>query len=138
MADAYKLLGTYTVPRIDVQLSATFQNAPGPPLAANYTVANSVVRDSLGRDLAGNSQNITVNIIAPGTLYGDRLNQVDIRVGKIIRLGGTRKVTANIDLFNLFNGSAVLLESSTYGATWRTPVQVVTARMVKFTMQATF
>jgi hypothetical protein len=133
-----KLLGTYTIPRADVQLSATLQNAPGPPLAANYVALNSVVRDSLGRDLAGSAQNITVNIIAPGSLYGDRLNQIDVRVGKIFRFAGTRKITMNIDLFNLLNANAVLLESSTYGAAWRTPIQVRTAGLLMYRRLAIF
>ena len=56
-------------------------------LAANYAAPNSEVAPSLGRDLSGNAANVTVNLIAPGTMYGDRINQLDIRIGKILRLG---------------------------------------------------
>ena len=45
---------------------------------------------SLGRSLSGNATNVTVNLIEPGTLYGDRLNQVDFRVAKILKFGGKR------------------------------------------------
>ena len=31
-----KLLGTYTVPKVDVQVAATFQSLPGPQITANY------------------------------------------------------------------------------------------------------
>jgi hypothetical protein len=132
-----KLLGAYTIPRIGVQVSATMQNAPGPPLQANYVVSNADVRGSLGRDLSGNNTTVTVPIVAPGSLQGDRLNQTDMRVGKIFRFTGNRRLTVNVDLFNVFNRSAVLLESSTYSA-WRTPIQVMTARLLKFTVQASF
>jgi hypothetical protein len=133
----FKLLGTYTIPRIDLNVSATFQSAPGPPLRAEYVVSNALVRPSLGRDLAGNAANVTVNIVAPGSLQGDRLNQTDLRVGKIVRLGANRRITANVDVFNVFNRSAVLIESSAYSA-WRTPNAIMTARMLKFTVQMSF
>ena len=80
----FKLLGTYTIPRIDVQLSGTFQTIPGPQISANLVVLNADIAPSLGRNLAGNAANVTVPIIAPGTLYGDRLHQIDLRVGKLV------------------------------------------------------
>lgn len=76
-------------------------------------------------------------IVAPGSLYGDRLNQTDFRVGKIIRLPGNRRVTASVDLYNLFNSSAVLAERSNYSS-FRTPTRVVGARLVKFTTVLNF
>ena len=72
----------YVVPKIDVQLAATFQSKPGAMLAANYAVPNAAVAPSLGRNLSGNAANVTVNLVAPGTMYGDRINQLDFRVGQ--------------------------------------------------------
>jgi hypothetical protein len=131
-----KLLGTYTIPRIDVQLAATYQSVPGPMLDADLVVPNAQVQPSLGRPLAGNAANVTVPIIEPGSLYGDRLSQLDFRVGKIVRFG-VRRVTTSVDLYNLFNSSAVLAESSAYSA-FRTPTRIVGARMVKFTATLNF
>ena len=74
------------IPRADVQLSAVFQSKPGAMLAANYAVPNSAVAPSLGRNLSGNAPNVTVNLVAPGTMYGDRINQLDVRVGKTLRV----------------------------------------------------
>ena len=39
-------------------------------------------------------------------MYGDRLNQVDFRVSKILRFG-ERRANVGVDLFNLFNTNAV-------------------------------
>ncbi len=59
-------LATYTIPRIDVQVSGTWQTNPGPMLAANYNAPNAVVRPSLGRDLSGGAANVPVNLVPAG------------------------------------------------------------------------
>ena len=74
----------------DVQLSATFQSKPGAMLAANYAAPNADVAPSLGRNLSGNAPNVTVNLVAPGTMYGDRINQLDLRVAKIADASAAR------------------------------------------------
>src|SRR4030088_3319954 len=56
-----KLLGTYTVPKVDVQLSGTFQSLPGPQVTANYIATNAVVQPSLNRLLSGGAANATIN-----------------------------------------------------------------------------
>jgi hypothetical protein len=133
----FKMLGSYTVPRIDVRLSASFQSIPGPPIQANLVVPNATVRQSLGRDLAGGAQNITVNIIDPGTMYGDRLNQLDMRVSKLLRTGGRRRMSLNVDVYNVLNSNAVQTESNVY-STWRRPQSILVARFAKVSAQFDF
>ena len=132
----FKMLGSYTVPRVDVRVSASFQSIPGPPLQANLVVPNAIVRQTLGRDLAGGAQNITVNIVQPATLYGDRLNQFDLRVSKLLRFGRTR-TALNLDVYNLLNSNAVQQESNVY-ATWRRPQSILVARFAKVSFQFDF
>src|SRR5262249_17430523 len=76
----FRGLSSYTIPRIDLRLSGTFQSKAGAQLAANYIVPNAVAAQSLGRNLSGNAANIAVNVVAPGTSYGDRINQLDFRI----------------------------------------------------------
>src|SRR5262249_51137159 len=127
-----KVLGTYTIPRIDVQVSSTFQSVPGPMISASLVVPAAQVTPQLGRNLAGNASNVTVQIVQPGSLYGDRLNQLDLRLGKTFRFGGNRVLTPSIDVYNVLNSNAVLAEASTY-TQFRVPTSVVGARMLKFT-----
>ena len=94
-----KLLGTYTVPRVDVLVASTFQSLPGPQVTANYVASNAQIAPSLGRPLSGGAQNATINIVSPGTMYGERLNQLDLRFARPIRFGPT-KLAVNFDIYN--------------------------------------
>lgn len=131
-----KLLGSYTIPGIDVRASATFQSVPGPPISANLVVPSVVVARSLGRPLSGGAANATVSIIDPGTMYGDRLNQLDLRFSKILRFGGTR-TTLNLDVNNALNSNPVTSESALF-TTWRRPSTILLARFAKVSMQFDF
>ena len=135
----FRGLAAYTVPRIDVQLSGVYQNKPGPQLAANYAVPSAAAAVSLGRPLAGNLTNVTVNLVAPGTLYADRITQLDFRVAKILKAGHTR-TTVGVDLYNALNSSTVLVYNNTFvpGGTWRQPRAIMTARLIRIGGEFTF
>ena len=82
-----KGLATYVIPRIDVQVAGTLQSRPfvgtnipsvaSQSLAANWLVPNAQITPELGRPLSGKAQTTFVNLVEPGDLYGDRINQVD-------------------------------------------------------------
>jgi len=131
-----KLLGTYVVPRIDMNLAATLQSSPGPALLANFIATNAVVQPSLGRPLAGGAQNVTVNLVEPNTLFGGRVNQLDVRLGKTLRFGN-RRALINFDISNLLNSSIELQLNNNY-AVWQTPQRIMDARLFKFSGQFDF
>jgi hypothetical protein len=89
-----KLFGAYTLPKVDVQISGAFQSIPGPQLAANQVIPNAQIKPSLGRDLVGGAANVTVNLVPPGSMFGERLNQLDLRFAKLLRFGQTRLIIA--------------------------------------------
>ena len=55
-------LSSYQVPKVDVEVSATFQSKPGAQLAANYNVPAATIAGFLGRAPSGGVANVTVNI----------------------------------------------------------------------------
>ena len=132
-------LGTYTIPKVDVLVSGTFRSDQGLPLAANYAVPSAVVALSLGRPPSGNVPNVTVNLIEPGEHWGDRINEFDLRVAKILRLGRTR-TNVGFDVYNVLNSSAVLTYNQNFipGGSWLTPLTVLTPRFVKISAQVDF
>ena len=132
-------LAAYTIPRIDLQVSGVFQSKPGPALLANYAVPSLVVAQSLGRLPSGNVTNVTVNLIEPGSMYGDRRNELDLRVAKILRFGGTR-TTVGADIYNVLNSSAVLTYNNAFvpGGPWLQPLTVMTGRFARISAEFTF
>ena len=123
-------LATYVVPKVDIQVSGTWRSDPGEELRADYVVTSAVARPSLGRDLS--SGNVTVNLIPPGTLYGTRRNNVDLRVAKIFRLSRTR-TQLGIDVYNLTNTDAPTTYNQNYvpNGAWLIPTAIQPARYVK-------
>jgi hypothetical protein len=131
-----KALGSYTVPRIDVLLSATLQDLPGPAITAAYTASNASVAPSLGRPLSGNAANVTVGLVSPSEMFGERSRQLDLRLGKVLRVAGTR-ASINFDLFNALNASPVLALNNNFGA-WQRPTVILAGRLFKIGVQFDF
>ena len=134
---SFRGLATYLVPKIDLQVSGTWRSDPGPELAANYVVTNAIALPSLGRNLS--SGNVTVNLVEPGTLYGARINNMDIRLAKIFRFLGTR-AQVGVDIYNVMNTDVVTGYNNGYSPTgaWLTPTTIQAARYAKLNMQIDF
>ena len=136
-----KLLGVYPVPWFGLQASAAFQSLPGPEILANYTVTSAQVMSSLGRNLSsGPNGTVTIPLIQPGSLWGDRLNQLDFRLAKINRLGRLR-LQEHLELFNAFNASPALTVNNNYtpgAAGWLRPTSILQGRLLKFGIQVEF
>ena len=96
---------------------------------------NAVAEAALGRPPTETS--IAVNVITPGSAYGDRLNQVDLRLAKIINMAGAANLRASFDLYNVFNANAVSRERYTL-RNYLQPVGVQVGRMVKLSFQFNF
>jgi carboxypeptidase family protein len=137
---SFRGLASYIVPKIDVQLSATWRSDPGVELSANYVVNNAIANSGpqpLGRNLS--SGNITVNLVPRGTLYGDRVNNLDLRIMKVLHFGRTR-IQAGADIYNVINSDTVTLYNTTYSPTgsWLVPNAIATARYAKINVQVDF
>ena len=104
----YKALASYTLPWYGIRVAGTLQSLPGPQIAANniYNNANRADADD-ARPAVHARLRRTVNLIEPGTMYGDRLNQIDLRFTKIVNVGKGR-IDLNVDFYNAFNSDAVL------------------------------
>ena len=154
-ATSFRGLASYTVPKIDVVVSASMRSISTSPgggvatnglsLAANYVVPNTIIAQSLGR-LPANALatgTTTLNLLNPGQLYTlQRINLVDMRFAKIFRFGG-RRTDVGIDLYNLFNSNVTTSYQQTYelrtnGAAWLTPTAIAAPRLARLHVTLNF
>jgi hypothetical protein len=129
----------YTVPKIDVLVSSIMRFQPnalfgvGAVPEGNSTGLSALYTDPVA---TGGRQ---VNLLEPGQVYGDRINQIDMRFGKIVNLGSKRANIA-IDLLNLFNANTATAYQQNYGdgTQYLQPLQVLNPRFVRFNVTVDF
>lgn len=133
-----KLAGSYPLP-FGIELSAVYQNLPGVQILANGVFTSSDV-SGLGRPLTGATA--TVPLIQPGTMFEKRVNQIDFRLGGVVR-SPMGRVRLTLDLYNMTNSATVLGRNNTFstaaaGAGWGTPTTVMPGRLLKLGAQLSF
>src|SRR5262245_39528745 len=134
-----KMSAAYSYP-YDIQLSGSFTSIPGPGLRADYTVTSAIA----GRPIIGSTAgvaSILVNLVEPNSLFLDRQNRLDLRIGKGFRFG-QRKIQGFADIFNVLNAGTALTVNQTYAAAgtnaWLTPTTIMDGRYVRFGLQTSF
>ncbi len=133
----FKAVAAYTLPRYEglpatmaqvlqnIQVAGTFQSIPGSFMAATYAEQNAEfnqapnpalgVGSTLGRAIS-NNPNKNISLVAPGSVVDERQNQLDLRIGKILRFGRTR-TSLNFDLFNVTNANTVITRNNALSKT---------------------
>jgi hypothetical protein len=157
-----KLSGSVSLPA-GIQVSGTFQSNPGYPNRSLTTTrptggtswllsrttrypadcpapcpANALVLPTLN-GTPDNAANLRVQLIPYNSegQFTDRINQLDLRVTKSVALGRTR-VLPQLEIFNVFNSSAVILNrstdysiaSATAPATYNQPSGILNGRII--------
>ncbi len=85
-----------------------------------------------------------IDLVAPGEVWGDRVNEVNLRFAKILRFGRMR-THVGLDVFNILNSDAILDYNQTYTpptatspSLWLAPQSVLTPRFMKVSAQIDF
>lgn len=131
----FKGFGSYALPWMGLQLAATFQSMPGRQISALIPYTSAQVAGSLGRPLSTATQ-VNVSAVAPGTMFSERVNQLDVRIGKVLRFGRARSAV-NFDLYNALNTDVILSQNNSYIG-WQQPLEIIQGRLAKFSVQFDF
>jgi hypothetical protein len=73
-----------------------------------------------------------VPLIAPQTMFDDRLSRLDLGIAKRIALTQRVRLQGNFNIYNVFNGSASSTLNITYGPLWLQSSLLQDGRMVQF------
>jgi hypothetical protein len=146
-------LGSYTVPKVDVLVSAIFRSQanaqPGAAVGTNGSSRSATYRmtaaqflAATGRPLAPGLATQDVDLLLPGAVYGDRINVVDMRFAKVLRFG-RYKANVGMDVYNLANVNTptayeTVYDPATNGARWLQPTTVLLPRFMRFNVQVDF
>jgi hypothetical protein len=132
-----KGLASYVIPKVDVQISGTYQDLPGVPITATANLTGLVPVAGLQFIFP------SFHIMEPGTVYGERLHQVDLSIKKILRAGRTRTMIS-FDIYNALNADTIIGQDNNYTlvpggqAIWQTPNLILQARFFKVGAQIDF
>ena len=128
---------SYIIPRVDVLLSSIMRFQPNATFGVGATPEGNSTGLAANYTPPGMAQQ--VNLLLPGTEYADRINQVDLRVGKLLNIGGTRTNIA-IDILNLFNSNTGTAFEQNYGdgSQYLRPTQILNPRFVRFNVTMDF
>jgi len=140
-------LATYTVPKIDVLVSATVRSQPVVARTASWNVPNSVITGLLGFLPSGSTAAGTTTVAIQDNDHRiwdeSRRTQIDMRFAKVLRFGRTRS-DIGVDLTNLLNSNYPTSWDDTYqygvanGGTWNNPTAVYTPRFVRLNFTVNF
>ena len=122
-------------------MSGSFQNLPGVQSSRDGGNVGKDLNEtySVGRAIAPGLTQTTVNVRLnePGSVFLDRVNQVDFAISRDFQLGRAR-VRPQIDIFNALNNNAITQVNTTFGPSLLLPVSVLNPRLIRLNVRITF
>ena len=124
--------------KTDKPQDSTGGSSSGNPLTApvDYVGADFPVGATLPGGVARTIP-ITIGLIAPGQLYFDRWNQLDVSLKRTIRFG-KYSITPSFELYNALNSNVVVNALQAYGATYLRPTGILAGRLMRLGAQVKF
>jgi hypothetical protein len=125
-----KLAGNYSLP-YGVDIGAVLQSFGGLERVIQWSPAASVFPNGQ------RTQAQTLILNEPGSLYGERWDQLDVNFKKNIRYG-SKVHTFQIDIFNVFNNNSIRTMTDTVGTTLGQVTAIMPGRFPRIGYQFKF
>jgi len=124
-----KISGAYPLP-YGILLAGVLQSLPGSERSITYQVTRAQLPT-----LTAASVNVRLN--EPGTVYNDRINQVDLTVARSFKKDNF-DIRPEVAFFNIFNANAVTSVVNVWGASLNNVNAVLNPRLIRFGVTAKF
>ncbi len=141
----YKLSGSYQLPW-QFQINAAFQSYAGAPLPTRWSIGRTTryAADCLGACTPGalvipnmTATTYVLDLTPPGSAFYERLNQLDLGLRKIFRIG-RYQFSGQMDIFNATNSSYIKAQTTTFGPSLGQVTSTLQPRTMRLALQMRF
>jgi hypothetical protein len=129
----FRMSGSYLLP-LDINLAGSLIANSGYPYVSTFTVTRALAATA-GVALTRASQ--TVFLSERGDERFPGVKELDLRVSRAIRFG-TRKITPEINFFNIFNADPIVSLNTGVGGTYLAPAEILAPRIVRIGFSVDF
>jgi hypothetical protein len=129
----YRFSGSYLAPG-DVLIAGSWTSNGGGPYVSTYNASRAAVAPVVA--LTRGSQ--TLFLSARGDERLPNVNELDLRISRPFKVGPSRKLVPQIDLFNLGNAGPAVTITSAVGSSYLAPTQILAPRIVRVGFALTF
>jgi len=133
----FKLGGARLMP-FDIQLSGTYVAFPGNGLPIFYNVSRTTFRNATGVTLTQTQVVVPLDDPSRPDRYLPVQQQLDLRLAKILRFGGGKRLNINVDIFNALNFNTVQGEVLAFGSRLGLFTSQLPGRLIQFGGQVYF
>jgi hypothetical protein len=130
----FKMSGIYPLP-YGIRLSGVFQSTAGDRINQTYLVTGTTFRNLTGVPMGQTT--VTLRLSEPGSVYADRVNQLDFTLAKTFLVNRIR-LTPEVSLFNLLNANPIVSQVTAFGPALGNPLRILEGRLIRFGFQARF
>jgi hypothetical protein len=124
----FKLAGNYLL-RYGVDVGAVLQSYPGLERVITWQPAANLFPNGQ------RTQAQTIVLNEPGSLYGERWNQLDVNIRKNFRYGHGKVHTFQLDIFNVLNGNAIRTMTDSVGTSLGQVTAILPGRFPRIAYQ---
>jgi hypothetical protein len=122
----FKLAGNYSIP-YGIDIGAVLQSYAGLERVVTWQPAANLYP-------GGRTQAQTIVLTEPGSLYGERWDQLDVNFKKNIR-NGNKVHTFQLDVFNVFNNNSIRTMTDTVGTSLGQVTAIMPGRFPRLAYQ---
>jgi hypothetical protein len=126
---AFRLSGSYSAP-YDIHIAGTLISNMGFPYVSQYTVTRAI--------LPALSANQNVFLSQRGDERLPSVTQVDLRFSRSFNFGPSRKISPQLDIYNLTNAYTVQSTTNSVGSTYLRPTSILPPRIIRVGFSVNF